>query len=147
MVIRSLMGILALAFALCAPQVEAREVGRYDARIVRVVDGDTVLVAVPAWPPEFSPVSVRLEGIDTPEMRGKCEAEKRAAREARDWLRQQLPAGSTVTLVWSSRDKYGGRVVGRILTSSGDSIADRILRQGLARPYDGGTKSGWCDTS
>jgi micrococcal nuclease len=35
-------------------------------------------------------MTIRLEGIDTAEIKGKCEQEKLLAREARDFIRTRL---------------------------------------------------------
>ena len=44
----------------------------YDYRIVKVIDGDTVNVMVDFLPRELGNIiSIRILGIDTPEMRGK----------------------------------------------------------------------------
>jgi len=45
-----------------------------------IYDGDTFTVSIKDWPPVAGErISVRVWGIDTPEMRGKCEHEKRLA--------------------------------------------------------------------
>ena len=40
--------------------------------------------------------------------------------------------------------KYAGRVVARA-SAEGVNLSDALLAAGLARPYDGGTRAGWCD--
>ena len=49
----------------------------YDATVVSVLDGDTVKVKILAWPEPLQLVSVRIDGIDTPEkgFRAKCKKE------------------------------------------------------------------------
>ena len=47
----------------------------YDAQIVRVTDGDTVVIAAPFLPAPLKPeLAVRVYGVDTPEkgFRGQC---------------------------------------------------------------------------
>ena len=39
-------------------------------------DGDTCYVTVPSLPEELQSMSIRILGIDTPEIRGECETEK-----------------------------------------------------------------------
>ena len=42
----------------------------YDAKIIRVTDGDTVVIAAPYLPPPLKPeIAVRVFGVDTPENR------------------------------------------------------------------------------
>jgi len=49
--------------------------------IARVYDGDTITVNVPQWPDIVGEeVGIRVRGIDTPEIRGGCEAEEESPR-------------------------------------------------------------------
>ena len=44
-----------------------------------------------------------------------------------------------------SNDKYGGRVVARVTTESGEDLGASLLSQGLAVAYEGrGAKAKWC---
>src|SRR5690348_16428036 len=56
--------------------------GRYDWPVLGVIDGDTLKVHLPGLPMELQPVMIRVRGIDTPETRGKCAAERLAANKA-----------------------------------------------------------------
>ena len=40
--------------------------------------------------------------------------------------------------------KYAGRVVADVTLEDGRSLADILITADLARPYDGGTREGWC---
>jgi endonuclease YncB( thermonuclease family) len=40
--------------------------------------------------------------------------------------------------------KYARRVVARVSAGGVPDIAEGLLARGLARPYDGGRRSGWC---
>ena len=56
--------------------------------VIKVYDGDTITIAA-KLPYDASPLyrlSVRLNGIDTPEIKGKNDDEKEAAKNARDAL-------------------------------------------------------------
>ena len=62
-----------LAFAQKTPQGVT-----YDAQIVRVSDGDTVVIAAPFLPAPLKPeLAVRVFGVDTPEKghRAQCPSE------------------------------------------------------------------------
>ncbi|WP_290985811.1 thermonuclease family protein [Ferrovibrio sp.] len=111
----------------------------------RVIDGDTMEVVALIWLDQRVTTRVRLEGIDTPEKRSKCIAEREAAEAATklasDWLERNKP----VVLRDLSHDKYGRRVVGRVQSADGRSdLGETLIAQGLARRYDGGTKRPWC---
>lgn len=120
--------------------------GPVPAEILRVVDGDTVKVRATIWVDQTVEVSVRLRGIDAPEIyRPKCEAEKALARTAKASVAAVAPAGAQVTITNITRDKYGGRVVATVITQDGETLAERLLAQGQAIP-DGVPKP-WCGAS
>ena len=56
--------------------------GPYDADVLHVVDGDTLVVKARIWLGTAVEIKVRLQGIDAPELRGSCTAERRRAVEA-----------------------------------------------------------------
>ncbi|RJF89633.1 nuclease [Oleomonas cavernae] len=117
--------------------------GPFTADVLEVVDGDTLEVRVMIWLGQEVVTRVRLVGIDTPELRGDCDDEKRKAAAARDLL-ARLVAGGTVTLRDVRYDKYGGRVLALVSTADGRALTDQLIAAGLARPYDGKARVGWC---
>jgi endonuclease YncB( thermonuclease family) len=106
-------------------------------------DGDTCTFTIAEWPPVIGDrVLVRLEGIDTPELRGACEEEKALARRARDELRRILARGERIDLAGIHRDKYF-RLRARVLVD-GQDVGQRLIAAGVARAYSGGTREPWC---
>lgn len=107
-------------------------------------DGDTCMMSLPGIHPLFGDhLPVRLAGIDTPEMKGQCEREKQLARQARDVVRSALSQADTIHLRNASRDKYF-RIDARVI-ANGQDLSAVLIEQGLAVPYDGGTKTkDWC---
>lgn len=104
-----------------------------------VVDGDTVRI---------EGETIRVTGLDTPELAGACEAERIAARAARDALAAWLNEGP-FTISGSegdAKDKYGRplRAFTRGPAISGSSAAEALIAQGVARPYAGEARAGWC---
>ncbi len=81
-------------------------VGPIHAEVVSAYDGDTLTVDAHPWPGVTIRTGVRVNGIDTPEIRGKCDAEKEMAREARDLAREIVGARITVT----AQGRIGGRM-------------------------------------
>jgi micrococcal nuclease len=112
--------------------------------ILRVIDGDTLEVRARLWPDLAMTTRLRLRGIDAPEQRGSCDRERLLAETATRRVESYVASGNwLVTDV--SRDKFGGRMVGRLVSTSGFDIGDRLLNEGLARRYDGRSKrQGWC---
>ncbi|WP_420407743.1 thermonuclease family protein [Hoeflea sp.] len=113
--------------------------GPVAARIVRVIDGDTLVVDAHPWPGQAIRVSVRLRGIDTPERRSRCSGERKAADAARSELERLVAGHETVSLVDIAGGKYYGRILADLKAGSRD-IASAMLQSGLARPYQGGKR-------
>jgi len=107
--------------------------------IVKVYDGDTITLAA-KLPYEESPMyrfQVRLNGIDTPEMKGKDEDEKKAALYAKNEM-IHLVMNKTVQLKNVSTEKYG-RILADVYVG-GLHVNQWMLDNNLAVAYDGGTK-------
>lgn len=117
--------------------------------VTNVYDGDTMTVQVPYLPDVFgSDLSIRVNGVDTPEMRSSCatkelrDREKALAIKARDVVIAMLSTGHRVTLTGLGRDKYF-RLLATVKVDD-KSVGDELIAQGLAVPYFGDTKVGWC---
>jgi len=113
------------------------------ADVLRVIDGDTFEARVHLWPGLDITTRVRLRGIDTPELRARCDAERAQAEAARDALRTILDQGE-VRIAQVTPDKYGGRVVADAFTRATPDVSTALLESGVARRYGGGRRDGWC---
>lgn len=114
------------------------------ALILSITDGDTIQAKVAIWPHQTVEIAVRLAGIDTPELHGKCSREKKLAQEAKSSLIRLLPLQTLVELRSIKEDKYGGRIVADVRTISGVDVAGYLLKIGLAHTYSGDKKLSWC---
>jgi len=109
-------------------------------KVVKVYDGDTITIAAKLPDTKNSELyrfQVRLNGIDSPEIKGGSEHEKELAKNSRDEL-SKLIMGKIVELKNVSTEKYG-----RILADVyyGDlNVCEWMLKNGYAVKYDGGTK-------
>lgn len=109
-----------------------------------VTDGDSFRGRVTLWPGMYVETAVRVRGVDTPEMRGKCPGEIAAAASAADFTRAFLSAGP-ITIRDISNDKYAGRVDAAVSDGAGRDLAEALIAAGLARRYNGrGPRAGWC---
>ncbi|MEZ0224967.1 MAG: thermonuclease family protein [Alphaproteobacteria bacterium] len=119
--------------------------GPVRAHVVKVVDGDTFQVIAEIWKGTFVLTDLRVNGIDTPEKKGraKCAHEAQLAEQA-SAATKALIDGKDVLLYNVQYEKYGGRVLGDAKTLDGTSVADNLVGKKLAKPYDGGTKTSWC---
>ena len=107
--------------------------------VIKVYDGDTITVAS-KLPYDASPLyrfSVRLNGIDTPEIKGRDENEKRIAKKARDAL-SDLILKKEVTLKNVTTEKYG-RILADVYLGE-THLNQWMIDQRYAVAYDGGTK-------
>ncbi|MBZ8134937.1 thermonuclease family protein [Afifella sp. IM 167] len=120
--------------------------GPYRAEVERVVDGDTLAVRARIWLGQDVEVLVRLRGIDAPELRARCAAEREMAEAARAALARLVgEAGVTISMI--EEDKYGGRVVADVARADGENLSALLRASGHARAYAGGPRKPWCGES
>lgn len=109
-----------------------------------IFDGDTFSAGVMLGADVEITVRVRLINVDTPEMNGKCKAEKIMAQNARDLLATLIPRGTVVELKNIKDDKYLGRINANVILPDGRDVGRVMIDSGLARPYSGGKRAPWC---
>ena len=114
------------------------------ARVLRVIDGDTIAVRARIWIGQSVETRVRISGVDAPELRGDCALEIELATAARDLVVDVL-GDQPAVLLDVRNDKFGGRVLARVESNAGEDIATLLIAAGLGRPYDGGKRTSWCD--
>lgn len=137
--------ILAVMALSCAMAVHAKYYGDFiGAVFVRNYDGDTITFNLFGYPAIIGyEVSIRVRGIDTPEIRGKCEQEKTLAKIAKDLVNHLLSKAKKIELRNMGRGKYF-RIVADVYVD-GINIKDLLFEADLAVAYNGGTKThDWC---
>lgn len=98
-----------------------------------VIDGDTIRIGAE---------TIRIMGLDAPELHGRCAAEITLAIRATERLRVLVARG--IEIERHGRDRYR-RTLAVVRTSTGRDVAMLLIQEGLARPYDGrGQRQGWC---
>ena len=135
------MRYLALLFLLPS-LVLAQDFGPYQANVIKVIDGDTLKLDVALWPGLTQQISLRLNGVDTPEKRGSPPCEKALAKKATEFTRQFVSSG-TVIVSNVKLGKYAGRALGSVEVGSKD-LAEALIQAGHGRAYDGGKRGSWC---
>jgi endonuclease YncB( thermonuclease family) len=143
---RSITAILLLAGMTIpgvAPGLTELVPGPVQARVLRVIDGDTIVVRARIWLGQDIDTQVRLDGVDAPEIKGKCERERRLAVRARDLILARS-AGGMVILSEIHYGKYAGRVVARVRPPGGGDFSTALVEAGLGRAYEGGRRESWC---
>jgi len=135
--------LICLIFSLnvyAAPQYGTVTVSKVNS----VYDGDTFRVDINSLPPIVGKnIAIRVNGVDTPEIRGKCQYEKNLALKARDFVRDKLSNAKEIKLTNLQRGKYF-RVVANVVVD-GVSLEQELLDNKLAYRYDGGRKLSWCE--
>ena len=108
--------------------------------VIKVYDGDTITIAnkLPIYHcNDMFRFSVRLNGIDSPEIKGKNDDEKEAAKVAKNALSEKI-LHKYVVLKNVSTEKYG-RILADVYL--GDLHLNKwMLDNRYAVSYDGGTK-------
>ena len=137
--------VLSLLVFLVTFQVHAGETipGPIPATVVEITDGDTITVEARIWLGQSITTKVRLNGADTPEIRGKCEEERQLAIKAKEFVAEVLK-GNQVTLLQVHYGKYAGRVVADVVVG-GKVLSEMLIEKGLGKSYDGGKRVGWCE--
>jgi len=137
-----LLVVPVLAFAQKTPKGAT-----YDAQILRVTDGDTVVIAAPFLPAPLKPeLAIRVFGVDTPEKghRAMCPSEAQRGEAASAFTKNAIAQGGKFQVTMYGWDKFGGRVLGDILVN-GQSLRAALIANGFAREYYGDAKQSWCN--
>ncbi|MFN2503572.1 MAG: thermonuclease family protein [Acidimicrobiales bacterium] len=128
------LSVLSLLSAACARAPEASLPGAavplpvgLDTRVLRVVDGDTIVVA--------GGHSVRLIGVDTPETKDPRRPVQCYGREAAAFLSSLLPKGTAVRLVGDEepRDVYDRALAYAYRLPDGLFVNAELVRNGYAQ--------------
>jgi len=107
--------------------------------VIKVYDGDTITIASKLPYPD-SPLyrfSIRLNGIDCPEIKGKDENEKQCAQIAKNEV-SKLIMNKIITLKNIQTEKYG-RILADVYIDN-LHLNEFLIEKRLAVKYDGGSK-------
>ena len=99
---------------------------RFSARVVRVIDGDTVEAEVLLLPGLTLTTKLRLAGVNCPEVGTD------AGVAAKRWVENLLPAGTPVVAELLRQDKFGGRWDAKVWTSDGPDLGALLVAAGHA---------------
>ena len=112
-------------------------------KVHKVVDGDTIDVDIDLGFSISFFSRVRLAGIDTPESRTTDAKEKALGLEVKEKIKKELAAAKDVVIKTEkpdSSEKYG-RILGWVFLDGSDvSLNQRLINEGYAWTYGGGTK-------
>ena len=115
----------------------------YEAKVLRIVDGDTIDVMIDVGFDINHKARVRLLGINTPETRTNDLKEKAAGFAAKDFAKDWLDGCDTI-YIQTHKDKSGkfGRVLADIYTDENKTacLNSDLVDCGHATPYFGGKR-------
>lgn len=136
-----------LTFLITIFSVSLVRADTYTYKILKVIDGDTVLIEAPYLPKELKhSILLRIQGVDTPEKGGKakCNKERYDSDHAKKFVEHQIALAKEIKIEIKGWDKYGGRVLGDVLLDS-VRLSKLLIDNHYAVVYDGkGIKKGWC---
>ena len=140
------IAFLILLFLLLPSYSLAKSFGDYQGAVyIRNYDGETITFNLPGLHPIIGEkISIRVNGIDTPEIKGNCEKEKYDAQQAKEMVANILKDAEQITLKNMKRGKYF-RIAADVIVD-GENLADILIETGVAVRYDGGKKAHkWCE--
>lgn len=113
--------------------------------LVRVYDGDTFFVDIPELHPLVGDeIGIRVRGVDTPEIRARCDDERDLAYAARRLAEETLSDARSIDLMAIGRGRYF-RIVATVLVDGVD-LAETLIAAGVGVPYTGkGPRHSWCE--
>jgi len=109
----------------------------YEAEIVRVIDGDSVIVTVSVGFDMYIKLGLRLYGIDCPEIRSRDKAHKAHGLLAKNCVEENLKVGEVYRITTNSKGKFGRYLATIKLSGRRGTINDLLVKSLLAVPYAG----------
>lgn len=114
--------------------------------IKSIYDGDTItLKCMREFKCKKNSLKVRIMGVDTPEIKGKCRKETALARKAKQFTVAFVRAPGYIVLSYDKSRKYDryGRLLA-YLSVDGRDLSKSLIENNFGRRYDGGKRRGWC---
>ena len=142
---RLLIVFLLLSFNVNAGSIRNKNHGTLIvSEVTSIYDGDTFRANIVGLHSLIGErIGIRVAGVDTPEMRGKCKQEKDLARQAKQVTVEALRTAKVIELRNTKRGKYF-RIVADVYVDN-KNLTDILISSGLGVVYDGGTKAkDWC---
>ena len=125
-------------------QVHPDQISFSNVELIQCYDGDTCRFNISGVHSLIGKdIRVRINDVEAPEIkRAKCEAEKEAALQSRDFLQNELMNASRIDLINVERGKFF-RLIAHIIYD-GKNAAQELLKAGHVKPYNGSHKPDWC---
>jgi micrococcal nuclease len=130
--IKLVIGAVLAAAVVAGSLVGAAAANEHSGTVVRIVDGDTIVVSI-----NNLDQTIRLLNVDTPETKDPNQPVECLGPEASEYLKAALPVGSRVKLDFDAvrHDRYGRTLAG-VFSPEGALVNAEIARQGLGLPVE-----------
>lgn len=111
----------------------------YSAKVIKVIDGDTISSMIDLGFDTWIAKTVRLDGINTPESRTKDLEEKKKGIAAKERLTKILEENKNeFKLISHGVEKYGRCLAEVFVNTLGDiSIQQTLINEGFGKEYHG----------
>lgn len=114
--------------------------------IKSIYDGDTITIkCLRGLKCEKNAIKVRIKGVDTPEIKGKCRNETLLARQAKQFTVAFVRNADEIIMSYDEHDMYDryGRLLA-YLSVGGKDLSSSLINNNLGRHYQGGKRRSWC---
>ena len=140
--------LLTKQLTLIHPQAHAKDIleGPIKAKVLRVIDGDTIEVKAHIWVDQHIQTKIKLKNVQAPEIRGACDFEKDLAEQVQitTFNATNSAFDYPVELRNIEYGKYAGRVLADVTNHEGKDLEQILFDKGLAQPTKTGKRADWC---
>lgn len=108
----------------------------YKATVKSIYDGDTIRVDIDlGFGVIFKDQSLRLLGIDTPEVRGE---ERSQGLISKKFVEERIPVGTVIKIVTERdrKEKFGRYLATVFYSEDSKNLNEELLQSGMATPYE-----------
>jgi len=118
------------------------ELFQYEAEVIRVVDGDTIIASISLGFDTYVKKTIRFQGFNAPESRTRDLEEKKRGLAAKDRVIEILKENDNKFLLKSHGVGKYGRCLGEIFveTLGDDSLQKTLINEGHGVEYNGGKR-------
>jgi micrococcal nuclease len=111
----------------------------YKGKCIKVIDGDTLNAMVDLGFNTWISITIRLDGINTPESRTRDKVEKAKGLAAKDKLKQLMDANKNeFTFISHGVEKFGRCLAEIFVDSLGEiSVQKNLIAEGFGKEYHG----------
>ena len=111
-------------------------------KILGNYDGDTFRAELEVYPQLFKRTSLRVIGVDTPELvRSGCDSERELAKQAKAFTANALKGDVVIEV--KGLDKYGRALA--IVRVDGKRLDELLIAADLGVENHGQARKGWCN--